>query len=476
MPLRIEKKIQLSEYGTLVFLIIPITIFGLNFSLDFFVPRLFITYYPDHAALIPLLLNASFIGSVLTALWTFFYYRKKLAQDNPVHYKQLILYSLIISAAGMLLLSASWSKGWLILLIAGRLLIGIGFTLLNIVIFPFILDTQDEKLQPFWFFFVTGFSAFGRFLAYPSSYIFFNASNNSSSHPYTLTIYYFILALITIIIIYFALKIPLKSGMFFRNPSVQNPGAPSFSYEAITGIVGLAIMGFYEFFISLKTDFSWSRSSHDPNLYKLVNGLSIMSGGFMLGRFGASIKLSALPSQLKHFMLILLTASVVFFISLIITMMNVSLNDILLNLLNSAILILVLLISRNNVFSIFTGLSVGGLILTFITFSLLKDTDFEMTALVSGGVFRAILWPTLIYLTLHNYKYSLISMSGLATVAMNARFMFYLPEYMLNYSPAILEKAGYYILLLTYLYFIWLGINQQIRKEASAFRSLQSNT
>lgn len=48
---------------------------------------------------------------------------------------------------------------------------------------------------------------------------------------------------------------------------------------------------------------------------------------------------------------------------------------------------------------------------------------------------------------------------------MNARFVYYLPEYLFNYNPAILEKAGYYILLLSYIYFMWIGINQQLRKE-----------
>jgi MFS family permease len=369
MLFRTEKKIQLSEYGTLIFLIVPITIFGLNFSLDFFIPRLFNTFYPDHATyiLLLLLLNASFIGSFLTALWTFVYYRKKQEKDNPEHYKQLILYSLIISAAGMLSLSVSWFNGSIGLLIAGRFLVGIGFTLLNIVIFPVILGTHDEKLQAFWFLFITGFSAFGRFLVYPSSYLFFNPGNESASQPYSLSIYYFVMLIITLLIIFFSIKIPLKLGGIFFIPSGQNPGAPHFSYEVITGIAGLAIMGFYEFFLSLKTDFSWSRSSDDPNLYKLVHGLAMMSGSFMLGRFGASIKLSALPSPIKNFMLVLLTASIVFFISLVATMMNISLNDIMTNLLISVIFIIVLLISRNNIFSIFTGASLGGFIHTHLS-------------------------------------------------------------------------------------------------------------
>lgn len=463
-----RKSLQESEYPVIIFLIFPLIIFGVNLSLDFFLPRLFITFYPSQAALKPLLLNSSFFGSFLTALGTFLYYRKRPETDNPEHYKRLLLFSLIISAVGMLFLSVLWYSGWVGFLITGRFLIGVGFTLLNIVIFPIILGTLDEKLHAFWFFFVTGFSAFGRFLAYPSSYFFFSSSNEFSYHPHALTIYYAVVAFLTLLIIFLSLKMPLKLGGIFKNPLAENPGAPHLSYEVITGILGLALMGFFEFFVTKRSDYLWSKSNPDLNLFTLVNSLAIISGGFMLGRFGASIKLSALPNQVKNSMLVILTAAVVFFVSLIITIMNASTNEIILNLLISIIFIFVLRVSRNNIFSVFTSVSISGFILTLITFIFLKDTDFENTALAGGGIFRAMSWPTLVYLTLYNYKHSLLSMSGLAAIAINSRFVFYLPDYLFNYNPELLEKAGYYILLFSYLYFIWVGINQQLRKEEKA--------
>lgn len=453
---------KVSEYSSLIFLILPILVFGFNLSMDFLFPRLFLDEFSAPAWQKNLTLGASNIGSIITACIAFIIYYKKPSWDEPRHYKKILLTGLLSGLAGMALTIFAIQSHSVWILLCARLFLGVGFTLVNIALLPILFATQDAHFHAFWIFFILGFSSLGRFIAYPVAYFSMTPElYESKVNSNIISHFYLVLCFITLITIFLISSRSLHLTGFIHNEAQQRRNESFFTPSVISGIIGVSLLVSFEFFMTGRSELLLhNQQSSTGGILALASGLAIVTGNMVVGRFSISLKLSQLPVSFKNILIFLIPLSIIFFISWFLIIMNTPFQIILLNLIIFFIFLFLLFLSPTNYLYINNIFILSIIIQYLITYILLKGTPFELASLFSSSLFRSVFWPSLVIIVFQSTNHSRLALSSLLSISSGTRVLLNIPVINIE-SNYIFSDFGYFFVIAICFYYLWIGYSNR---------------
>ncbi len=398
-----------------------------------------------------MLIQFCFFGAYFIGSLTYFLVSLKSGDPiNKIGYKNGIIIGLVLSGLGCFMFYPAAEYGVYTLFLSALFVLGLGFTLLQIVANPYVSilgkpETASSRLnmsQAFNSLGTTIAPIFGGYLIYE---FFFTEGTEGASTQIPYAVFGTIFVLLAVMFKF--VRLPRFNS---ETEVVKGIGALSFPNLSLGTIAIFTYVGAEVTIGSFLINFIGLESIMGLDEVVGKNFLAFYWGGTMIGRFSGALSLSSLEKHKKYALMVLLT---VLSFSLIFVISGIDFETVLPYIGIVLLNFLAFLLGKGRPSRTLALFAAASALLVLI--AILGSGSFAMWALIGVGIFNSIMWSNIFTIAIKNLgKYTSQGSSLLVMAILGAALV---PLIQGIIADTIGLQLSFFVPLGCYLYIIFYG-------------------